>query len=739
MMSVLLVWGVRLSAAAENLLPNGSFEDYSCNALGCSFENWSFPLGCGTASTSDKIDGEVALHMMPTFESTLDNAVSLTDEYYAAGTVFNITLNYKVTKLPKDGFLKLDCYWEPSASGDADEIHAHDADELQSILTEVAAGSWESTVLSTSKPANSSRLRVRIIIPKKATVLFDDFRVEENTQAADEPYIRVSPVILSAVSTTIGNTVDFKTLHIEQGNTTGTTTFELSGYNPEMFRISATSMPSDKKTMDLTVTYAPTQSGTHSAVLNIDNINHTTLFQSIKLTGTCTDPSKAPSITIEPSVLPDFEAIEGMAQTNTFTVVSENCQDFVYLHVDHIKGAAFTVNTSMAVKNGSCEVTVRFAPQEAGEFQSIVTAYSEGVKSATIKLNGKGIKRSKDNIDWLTEFVWDDSHPMKLMNETFDNASHNQTLKVDGWQNVAPLEERPWWGFDEAQTSPVRGDGKYAKATAYQYGKDSSAIWESWLVTPALDYKNAEGKIFAFSVMGEYLPEDGISSTGLEFYYVAQVDDKVAFQNLTESFSFPYASEDDNIWRTYFLNLEPYEESIADVFHIAFRYVGPNGGAGVVTYYIDDVSWGRTDLPQIVVNPSYIIDSTSVVGEKKKLATIEVTGKNLTNDIWLGLAGANYTRFDLSVGTLPATGGTFDVSFEGQAVGVHEAYIVLSSKNAPDTFIPMAVRCNSPQGIESIQDSDISIQTQKILRDGNIYILRDGKMYTIIGHIVKQM
>ena len=26
---------------------------------------------------------------------------------------------------------------------------------------------------------------------------------------------------------------------------------------------------------------------------------------------------------------------------------------------------------------------------------------------------------------------------------------------------------------------------------------------------------------------------------------------------------------------------------------MAFRYVGPNGGMGSVTYYIDDVSWGK--------------------------------------------------------------------------------------------------------------------------------------------------
>ena len=251
-----------------------------------------------------------------------------------------------------------------------------------------------------------------------------------------------------------------------------------------------------------------------------------------------------------------------------------------------------------------------------------------------------------------------------------------------------------------------------------------------FLVTPALDYKNAEGKIFAFSVMGEYMPDDGIE-TALEIYYVDATGEKAYFQDMTESFIFPTTSVDNGVWVTYFLNLAPYEETIADVFHIAFRYIGPNGGAGAVTYYIDDVSWGRTDLPEIRIKPTYIIDSTSYVGQEKILSEIEVVGRNLTNQITLGVAGANYNRFNLSTGTLPVDGGKFAVSFLGQEAGVHEAYIVLSSKGAAEVYIPMAVLCHDPMGIENIQPSAIS--TQKVLRDGQIIIIRGKTEYDLLG------
>jgi len=46
----------------------------------------------------------------------------------------------------------------------------------------------------------------------------------------------------------------------------------------------------------------------------------------------------------------------------------------------------------------------------------------------------------------------------------------------------------------------------------------------------------------------------------------------------------------------------------------------------------------------------------------------------------------------------------------------------------PDYVVPF-------QGIESIQDSELSIQ--KILIDGNIYIVRENAIYTIQGVRVK--
>lgn len=577
----------------DNLLQNPSFEEHSCSAMGCQFDAWSMPLGSGSANSTDKLDGEVALYMNPTaISAALDQGVLLDDATYATGTQFELTINYKVLSMPEGSSLTLDCYWEAAAGGDEAATKSHDADILQ-VPLENGSG-WVQKKVVTSKPVKSSYFRVRVATPKSAKVLFDDWSLYEQGVAPGEPFITVTPVQVSSVQTTLGNTVNFQTIHIKHGNVTSATTFYIGGKDAGQFQQSASALPADQSELDLIITYAPTSAGTHEASLIFDNVNHTTILPNlISLRGSCTDPSAKPEITVTPSVLEDFEVLAGNRQEKTLTVSSVNCTDFVYARVDHIQGAAFTIDGTMAGKNYDATVTVAFAPQTAGTFQSTVTFYTAGGDDVVVNLNGVGLAPTPETVDWQTDFSWDESHPLAYMFEPFDNAEHNKTLLVDGWQNVANAEQRPWWGFDESLTTPVRGEEKYAKATAYKWGAGSTGDWSMWLVTPALDYKNAETKVFAFKVMGEYLSDE--QEAALEIYYVdpAQPTDDLRFQDLTAAFSIPKTGDESGQWVSFNLDLEPFAATVADVFHMAFKYVGPNGDAGAVTYYIDDVSWGK--------------------------------------------------------------------------------------------------------------------------------------------------
>ena len=105
--------------------------------------------------------------------------------------------------------------------------------------------------------------------------------------------------------------------------------------------------------------------------------------------------------------------------------------------------------------------------------------------------------------------------------------------------------------------------------------------------------------------------------------------------------------------------------------------------------------------------------------------------------ISLSLEGANYNRFELSTAELPSTGGECIVSFEAQEYGVHEAYIRLASKGAPDIFVPLAVACRMETGLTDNR-SDERTAGRKTIRDGVLYLtLPDGSIFNTIGARVK--
>jgi hypothetical protein len=217
-----------------------------------------------------------------------------------------------------------------------------------------------------------------------------------------------------------------------------------------------------------------------------------------------------------------------------------------------------------------------------------------------------------------------------------------------------------------------------------------------------------------------------------EVYYVdPKQPEHLRFQNLTESFAIPQTSDSNEDWQTFFLDLAPYAETVADVFHMAFRYAGPNGTDGAVTYYVDDVSWGRTDLPVISVDVTQIIDSAAL-NEVKIVGQINVTGKNLSAPIDVAVKGANYNKFKVSSETLPAEGGALAVGFQSDLEGVHEAYIELSSPEAATVFIPMAVLCKNTEGIDLVGGQHSPV-TRKVLRNGVLLIEQGTKTYNAQG------
>ena len=233
-------------------------------------------------------------------------------------------------------------------------------------------------------------------------------------------------------------------------------------------------------------------------------------------------------------------------------------------------------------------------------------------------------------------------------------------------------------------------------------GKETAC--EMMLVTPALDFKNSESKIFTFRVRGDYLLDNQTDLLELCYIDLAEGDMFIA---PVDGFSMPNMQDQSGEWQEFHIDLTG--QNIADVFFMGFRFKSTRGRTNSVTYYIDDVSYGRTDLA--VIRPSHkqlVFNATAGIDAISDEVT--VTGNNLTEPIKLTLSGPNKSKFKLSTNQLPVTGGSFMVSFNSDEIGVHEAYVKLASRGAADIYVPISVNNTVAGSIEGISTEHSNIE-----------------------------
>lgn len=573
------------------LLSNPSFEQYSTNPMfGTSWTDWTVPLGQTTTETNDKLDGSVAMfaNQVTTSMSYLSQAVTI-DDTYPAGTQFELKLNYKVTLSKGDDDIVSDSYWH---SPSVDQMEA-DADILKVILGNQSEWTEKSFIIT--KPEGATSLYVRINIKKGVKVLFDKFSLK--VHKSTEPMFAVTPESVKAIEANIGDSVLVGTFTVKQSNLTQPVLVEISGTGKAYFHASKSTLTQATETVD--VYFAPKTTGHFQALINFTDDPEATLYNTSRsLVGTAVDSTQTPTISVTPTMLSAFSCKAKETQTQSVFVTSQNCIDDVKVSIEQTKGSGFTIDQSFIVKNTSHTTVITFCPITEGDYAATITFTTE--KGNTIKINvtGTATKSDPTPVDYDTVFVWNTTNPYKLLDENFASAlpaQRNKTLKVTDWQNVVKKGTRAWWGFNSDTTTQ-------AKATGYMFGITEPTETEMWLVTPALDYKNATSQVFTFKVMSDMLFEG--QTHNLEVYFIDPSDPKdIFFQHLTDLDEYiPYADEDlENKWSYIQVPLagQPY---IPDVFFMAFKYTDQacnNGGE----YFVTDVTWGKeqiiTGMPDI--------------------------------------------------------------------------------------------------------------------------------------------
>ena len=494
----------------------------------------------------------------------------------------------------------------------------------------------------------------------------------------------------------IGKTVEAANIHISAKNLPAPILLELTGAGSKHFSLSTSKIEKGSSETDVIVFYTPTTVAKHKANLLIDCAALPELSQTLVINAYAIDEKNPPKATLNPTALAKFEAKANETQEQTLEITTSGLPDFGKIAVK--TPGVFRLNNTMLMKAAKNVVKVTFAPTAAGTFDNALIISALGMEDIVVPIQGVATEGTQtDPTKEGDDFALSTASPVKLLNETFDKATdRNKPFKFEGWTNTAIKGTRAWWGYSFTDNDESVGEN-VAKVTPYdsKVADGEETPMEVLLVTPALDFKNAKSKMFTFRVRGDYL-QDG-QTDKLELCYLDMQDNEPYVQPV--DLVLPCTKDQSGEWYEYHLDLAEYD--LPDVMFMGFKFTGTRGRLNSATYYVDDVTYGRTDIP--VIRPSVLqLAFTAQVDKDAMSDVVKVTTENLAEPVKLSLGGANKSKFKLSASSLDAAGGSFSVAFNSSEVGVHEAYVKLASRGAADKFIALSVNNTVASGIATI-------------------------------------
>lgn len=467
-----------------------------------------------------------------------------------------------------------------------------------------------------------------------------------------------------------------------------------------IFTTDVTTLPAGNSTTTMNIFYEAKKIGEDKGQLYI--MQGENVLAEIKVKGLAIDPANMPAITADKLEILDFDTEVGKGVERTVTINISGFPSSVDVKVKQDK-PGFTVNSSIlyySVKTH--KLRINFFPKEPGDYEAVITLSNEFVDTVEIKLRGKVTgEEDKPGVEGdQLPLVYD--NPVKLFNEHFDNVTHNKPLSIEGWKNVAALGQRAWWGYEFPDYDTKNAGEKTAKVTAYdsQMQPGTEEEFQMLLVAPPLNIKEAASKMFAFRVMGKYMVENMTEKLML---CTLSYDENGALSAYpVEGVVMPSIPDENEKWVDFQVDLTGLQ--LPDVAHVGFLFMGMRGPDHATTYFIDDVSFGRTDLPVITTSTEEVM-MNSEQGGFVMSEEVTVTGTSLVEDIKIELEGKYKEDFAPTAETLPKEGGKFRMAYKSNYKdGYYGVYAVLSSKGAVTKKI--AFFATITNGIESVEISD---------------------------------
>ena len=190
---------------------------------------------------------------------------------------------------------------------------------------------------------------------------------------------------------------------------------------------------------------------------------------------------------------------------------------------------------------------------------------------------------------------------------SFDNIEADYTPINElcpGWTHeiVSPADDDRTW------QSKTFNDEKYIQATAHDSSdKNAGKNYDLWMISPALDVKNAPNKVFSFYSKGSFWQE----TSSLEVYVLNEPKSTASSRELLSNVRIATSADGNYKW---IASGDISLEGKGDTVYVAFRYVAQGGKSNSTTYCIDDFAFGRAQvglgggaLPEPQPDPSTVM------------------------------------------------------------------------------------------------------------------------------------
>ncbi|WP_289299247.1 hypothetical protein [Xylanibacter rodentium] len=355
------------------------------------------------------------------------------------------------------------------------------------------------------------------------------------------------------------------------------------------FSTSHTEIPAGTSTTEVVVSVTPSTLGTHKGgiAFDFDGINPE-FNQAYSLNVKAYDPDHLPTITLSRSEV-ELEARVGSSAEAELTVTPSYCFDYINVKAGEAQNTGLIVSSTLFLPNlGEQKFRITFRPKTEGTVTQTYTFTTTMGEPVVLTVTARATGDIEPEPVEGDELVLDGSAPLAFYEQTFDDvAEHNKPLHIAGWTNVAENGTRAWWGYTSSGDEPFTA----AKATLYdsKVAETDGTAASMLLVSPALDYRNAKGKMLEFRLMGQFLHDD--QEEKLDVCLVELIDGKPYIYPM-QGFGIPAKADESGNWIPYEVDLSVVED-MPDVFFIGFRLSAKRCAASSATYYIDDFKWGR--------------------------------------------------------------------------------------------------------------------------------------------------